>query len=263
VLSGVGGDEMFGGYPSFTRVPAAMRVGRTCGPLLRAVGPAVPYLPVPSWRAAKLQHFASAPSLSSAYRALRGYFMPSELVALAGPALREPAVWASATASLESAERTLFEAAGEETTMAAVARLETRGYLQSQLLRDLDAVSMAHGLEVRTPFVDHELQGILWPALGRHPALLRGKRLLHESLALALPSEVVTAPKRGFTLPFDTWMRGPLREPIRAGLDALADTEWVDRGAADGVWRSWERGTAHWSRPWGLAVLGRFLSQTT
>jgi asparagine synthase (glutamine-hydrolysing) len=139
--------------------------------------------------------------------------------------------------------------------------METRGFLRGQLLRDIDAMSMAHGLEVRVPFVDHELQQAVWPALGHHRRLLKGKRLLHESLAQPLPADVIKRPKRGFTLPFERWMRHDLRDSTRDGLDALASHGWIAVSAPETVWGAFERGQAHWSRAWGLAMLGRFLAE--
>jgi len=260
VLSGVGGDEVFGGYPSFERIPAGLQIGRALGPALRATG-AVAALALPAWRAAKWRHFAGDPDLESGYRALRGFLMPEELEAVLGPALGETGVREAAETAVAAAEASLFTPAGPERPLASVARMETRGFLRSQLLRDGDAVSMAHGLEVRVPFVDHELQRAVWPALGAHPSLLRGKRVLHETVPRPLPRAVTHAPKRGFTLPFAEWMRGPLREPVREGLHALASCGWIAPHAPDEVWSAWQRGQAHWSRAWGLGMLGRFLEE--
>jgi asparagine synthase (glutamine-hydrolysing) len=110
------------------------------------------------------------------------------------------------------------------------------------------------------PFVDHELMSRVWPALGRHPALMRGKRLLHESLERPLPDAVVHHPKQGFTLPFARWMRGDLEPLVRDGLQRLADDGWLSSDAPDRVWADWTAGISHWSRPWGLSVLGHFLA---
>ena len=111
------------------------------------------------------------------------------------------------------------------------------------------------------PFVDHELQHAVWPGLGQHPALARGKRLLVDSLPAPLPPAVAGQPKRGFTLPFATWIDSNLAAPTRDGLSALAEQGWITRAAADGVWSAWQRRQTHWSQPWGLAILGRFLAQ--
>ena len=257
VLSGVGGDELFGGYPSFARVPAMLQMSEVLGPVMRATGPAA-VLALPEWRAVKWQHFARDPRVEAAYRTLRGFFMPSEWPALVGPALADAT---DAVHTVEAVEEKLFAARGPESHAGSVARLETCGFLRSQLLRDIDAMSMAHGLEVRVPFVDHELQQAMWPALGQHAGLLKGKRLLHESLAHPLPSDIVNRPKQGFTLPFDSWMRGALRDSTREGLAALARQGWVSDATPDTVWKAFERGQAHWSRAWGLAMLGRFLEE--
>ena len=259
VLSGVGGDEMFGGYPSFERVPAAMKMSRVLGHAMRATG-AVATVALPAWRAAKWRHFAADPVVDEGYRALRGFFMPEEMSVLLGPALKDPATRHAAASALTDAEERMFAASGPERPVASVARLETRGFLRSQLLRDIDAVSMAHGLEVRVPFVDADLQRVVWPALGAHASLLKGKRLLHATLARPLPPEVTERPKRGFTLPFADWMRGDLKEPVRDGLAMLARSGWVERTAPDAVWAAFEGGQAHWSRAWGLGMLGRFLA---
>ena len=134
-------------------------------------------------------------------------------------------------------------------------------YLGSQLLRDLDVMSMAHGLEVRVPFVDHELALHVWPALAWHPDLMRGKRLLHESLERPLPDAIVHRPKQGFTLPFARWMNGELAPIVHDGLRRLAADGWIASGAPDRLWNDWQQGRSHWTRPWGLSVLGHFLGR--
>jgi asparagine synthase (glutamine-hydrolysing) len=257
VLSGVGGDEMFGGYPSFQRIPAAMRTARWLAPVLPVTMLAASA--VTDWRARKLQHFAGTPHAVSAYRAVRGNFMPEEWPALLGCAF-DGEVGRSAREAVAEVEARMFHPLPSETPHAAVARMETSGYLQGQLLRDIDAVSMAHALEVRVPFVDHRLAAATWPALGQYPALLDGKRLLRESVP-KMPTALAGRAKRGFTLPFDTWMRGGLRETAMRGIESSVALGWVNARAAASIWSDWERGRAHWSRPWGLAVLGRFLQE--
>ena len=261
VLSGAGGDEMFGGYPSFRRLPAAVRWKRRLDPFMRALGPIVASA-LPERLADPWRHFMSGNGrpgeIDAAYRAQRGLFMPAVLERLAGPALRD--VWADATGRLAVSESALFD--GTATTLEGdVARLETRVYLGSQLLRDLDAMSMAHSLEVRVPFVDHRLLDAVWPDLGAYPSLMQNKRLLHETLARPLPRAAVDRPKQGFTLPFARWMvEGGALEPfVRDGMRHLADEGWIASDVPDATWRSWQQGAVHWSRPWALGVLGEFL----
>ncbi len=258
VLSGAGGDEVFGGYPSFTRLPRALALKRAAGPLwpiARTVAGAF----MPARLDARWRHFAHANgSLIESYRVQRGFMLPPEIAALAGPALTDAEVWSGAAGALDCVEHTRLSAAGPERLPASIARLESSLYLQSQLLRDIDVMSMAHGLEVRVPFVDHELVAAVWPELGRHPALIAGKPLLHATLDRSLPDDVVRQPKQGFTLPFETWMRGPLAPFVRDGLRQAADTGWIADNAPDRLWREWESGATHWSRPWGVSVLGHF-----
>jgi asparagine synthase (glutamine-hydrolysing) len=256
VLSGSGGDEMFGGYPSFRRLPAAMRWKGRMQPLVPAMTPVVASL-LPERLTERWRHFmAGNGRMDAAYRTQRGLYMPAEVERLAGPALLDG--WAATTARLASVEQGLFR--GDASSLEGhVARLETRVYLGSQLLRDLDVMSMAHGLEVRVPFVDHLLLDAVWPDLGGHPSLMRNKRLLHETLKRPLPSEAVDRPKQGFTLPFARWMAADLQPFVRSGMAHLADAGWIAPGVPDATWRAWQRGAAHWTRPWALGMLGEFL----
>lgn len=258
VLSGVGGDELFGGYPSFRRIPMALRAARAAAPVWRAASPAVtavlPPRLKPRWR-----HFsASAGDFAEAYRTQRGLFLRDEIDAMAGPALRDG--WRDAAGRVDVCTRERLSAVGNESAVAAVARMESRLYMCSQLLRDIDVMAMRHGLEVRVPFVDHVLASAVWPAAGAHPALLRRKRLLSETLARPLPPGIADAPKRGFTLPFARWMKGPLAPLVRDGLDRLARAAVIAPGVPDAVWAAWQRGQITWARPWGLAVLGHFVA---
>ena len=109
------------------------------------------------------------------------------------------------------------------------------------------------------PFVDHVLLETVWPRLGSVPHLLRGKRLLHETLERPLPPDIVRRSKQTFTLPFARWMRADLAPIVREGLDWLAALGWIGFRCAGARLGAWNSGRSHWSRPWGLAVLGHFL----
>jgi asparagine synthase (glutamine-hydrolysing) len=258
VLSGAGGDEMFGGYPSFRRLPAATRWKRRLQPIAPAMTPLVSAA-LPERLTQRWQHFmAGNGRMTAAYRTQRGLFMPAELAQLAGPALRDR--WDAASTRLAHAEAALFD--GDASSPEGdVARLETRVYLGSQLLRDLDVMSMSHGLEVRVPLIDHVLLDAVWPDLGAHRSLMRNKRLLHETLTRPLPAAAVDRPKQTFTLPFARWMAADLQPFIRSGMDSLVDEGWIGAAVPDATWRAWQRGAAHWSQPWALGVLGAFLRQ--
>jgi asparagine synthase (glutamine-hydrolysing) len=258
VLSGTGGDELFGGYPSFRRLPRAMAMKRASGPAWPLIAPVAEAV-MPERLRARWRRFASSHDLADAYRVQRGFLMRDEARALAGPALRDDAVWRDANAQLDAVEHALLDPTGDELPVAGVARLESRLYLTSQLLRDIDVMAMAHGLEVRVPFVDHELLAAVWPELGFHPALLRRKELLRGTIDRALPEAFARRPKQGFTLPFAQWMNAELAPIVHDGMQRLADGGWITSDAPRQVWSAWRSRAVHWTRPWGLAVLGHSL----
>jgi asparagine synthase (glutamine-hydrolysing) len=256
IVSGIGGDEAFGGYPSFRRIPRGARLS-VVPRKLRAAGTRLVSQSSTSWRAQKLQHAAEhADDTFELYRAVRGWMMPAELMAISGPRLRDR----SLAERVDEVESQLAAAPSDAGVHATIARLESTMYMRQQLLRDADVMSMAHGLEVRVPLVDHELIGAVWPALGQHPALLRGKRLLAESLPTPLPAAITSRPKQGFTLPFARWIDGPLAEFVTAGLATAAREGWLSPDAPSAIAEAWKARACHWSRPWGLAVLGHFLN---
>jgi asparagine synthase (glutamine-hydrolysing) len=258
VLSGLGGDELFGGYPSFRRLPRFIGAGLPARAVLAAGGALAGTVPHrllgPKWRHAAV----NGSNATELYRAARGLFMPPELAALAGPRLRDDP---TAAARVDACERAWLGETSHEQPAATVARLETRGYMTAQLLRDTDAVSMAHGLEVRVPYVDATLLATIWPELGRHPALLANKELLRQvGRRLGLPALASTRRKQPFALPFAQWMRGPLNAATRVSAMELVRAGWLTEAGVDGVWEQFEHGRSHWSRPWALAVLGQFVA---
>jgi asparagine synthase (glutamine-hydrolysing) len=112
-------------------------------------------------------------------------------------------------------------------------------------------MSMAHSLEVRVPLLDDR---VVEAALAT-PSEIRnkgGKALLQQAAGLQMEG-----PKRGFTLPFDEWMRGPLRAPLRdLVLSEDLPLAWLlsARGRRD-LWDAFEQGRVHWSRPWAIGIL--------
>ena len=148
---------------------------------------------------------------------------------------------------------------------SAVSCLELRTYMLDTLLRDTDAMSMHHSLEVRVPLARSPAGGICRRAAGwRQAARRRDQGLLAEALGDLLPEEVVRQPKRTFTFPWERWLRGPLglQVALRLGgltpsLAALLDTAMVQT-----IWRSFLLGRTGWARPWSLFVLNEWVRQT-
>jgi asparagine synthase (glutamine-hydrolysing) len=255
-LSGLGGDELFGGYPhTFGGVPRVLSLVRAA----RAVpgGGALAAAALGLARGQRMRKAADAlrrpPSRASAYVACRGMFSPGEVRGLVGAE-----VWEAARARFDPvahvAERALSP---NGPAFNWVSRAELGTYTHHQLLRDTDAMSMAHSLEVRVPLLDH----LLVEAVLRLPAevKLQGegpKPLLLRAVGDLLAPEVrERRDKQGFTFPFAVWLRGPLQRHVRAALDARPAAAGLRRDAVEGVWRAFQAGRVHWSRVWALAVL--------
>jgi asparagine synthase (glutamine-hydrolysing) len=150
--------------------------------------------------------------------------------------------------------------------LTAISFAEARTYMHDVLLRDTDQMSMAHSLEVRVPLLDHCLIEYLMrlPDGHKQPAGTP-KRLLVESLNGLLPESIVRRPKQGFALPFDPWLRGPLRDfcADRLGPNGLSSRGILRPEAIHALWTAF---LAHspqvsWSRVWLLVVLESWLQQ--
>jgi asparagine synthase (glutamine-hydrolysing) len=132
--------------------------------------------------------------------------------------------------------------------------------MRNTLLRDSDSMSMAHGLELRVPFLDQALVEACFHIPGEKKLQGRSpKSLLLASLGVDLPREIVQRPKRGFTLPFERWLRGEMRSVVENTLlrDDMDHTPF-EPGATRYVWSRFLAGETSWSRPWSLFVLKRW-----
>jgi asparagine synthase (glutamine-hydrolysing) len=140
-----------------------------------------------------------------------------------------------------------------------LARLEQRGYLSYVLLRDIDAMSMAHSLEVRVPFLDRHLSSVA----SRIPWRLKlrdgvGKWVLKHALRDLLPDDILFRPKMGFGLPYQMWMRRMLEPLVRDALtrDRVRRRGVFDPDAAEALLERFYRGDDNvWRRLWTLFVL--------
>jgi asparagine synthase (glutamine-hydrolysing) len=131
------------------------------------------------------------------------------------------------------------------------------------LLRDVDFMSMSQGLEVRVPLIDHHLAKTVLALPGDWKLNGTPKKLLVDALAGSLPDEIVHRPKRGFTLPFEQWMRQELRSEVEPVLAAKRIDDGPLGGLLSGeqvrqVWDKFLQGASSWSRPWSLYVLQRW-----
>jgi len=266
-LTGLGADEMFAGYSNFRRVPRMERFSKRFGCLPkfahRPFAASLALFAGKGDRGRKLAELAAkGDSANPCF--VHPYFL---LRTLFGAAERQELFSASNfEASQQSLDRLLQDSVTASQFLDPVNRvsyLESTFYMRNTLLRDSDFMSMAHGLELRVPFLDRALVEACFSIPGNKK--LQGaspKSLLLASLGVELPREVVNRPKRGFTLPFERWLRSEMQPVVE---DTLRKTDWaqtsISPAAVREVWKRFLAGETSWSRPWSLFVLARWCQQ--
>lgn len=234
-LSGLGGDELFGGYPSFFDVPRLKQISRLpCG--LRSCLAVFGRL---GRRVAELPH-GDAMELAL----WRRRFLTDSMLADAG--LPAPAASAEPAPDLPD-------------DFSKISWAELTRYMRHLLLRDSDQMSMAVSLELRVPFLDHELVEFV---LGLPETQKRGKAmkaLLVEACRDLLPTSVYQRNKMGFGLPMDAWMRGPLGSFAEDGLREAGPRAGLAEEFILELYGRFKERKLHWTRIWSLVVLGHYL----
>jgi asparagine synthase (glutamine-hydrolysing) len=274
-LSGLGGDELFAGYPSFVDTPKLARLKVAAnflpGPLRRISSPLMKTFLAHGTSpdaAKKVSDAWEMPDLfPHPYFFTRLLFPPSGLHSLIDPLFHSSNVGPDGESLdptwLAWLERTSDQARAME-PLAGISWLEMRTYMNSILLRDTDSVSMARSLEVRVPLLDTPLVEFMC-ALPDSARVQRGqkKALLVKAMEGILPSEILQQKKRTFTLPWEEWLRTSLRPKLEASFGNLASAlvPHLQAAGVAGVWDNFLNGQTTWSRPWSLYVLNEWCRQ--
>ena len=265
-LSGLGSDEVFGGYTSF-RARSAVAQTSMAGRLLpgslrrlggRMAGFAGAMLVSPDRLRKALTAFQHPDLFPDSYFFTRLLFTPGTLAQQP----RSSASWKTLPWWCWLSDATRQSKAMDSFTR--VSWLELRSYLLNTLLRDTDTASMGNSLEVRVPFLDAPLVEYVLslPESLKAPSR-QPKRLLIAALEGIVPRQVLSQRKRTFTFPWENWLRGSLRKRVAAGLADWSPALEPELGAsfAGGVWRDFLNGRTTWSRPWSLYVLNEWVKR--
>jgi asparagine synthase (glutamine-hydrolysing) len=265
-LSGLGSDEIFGGYSTFESTPRAAFVaglGRWIpGPLRRfTAGAAVRIASGDAVRKAAAA-WRSPTDFPHAYYFTRLLFTPSRVRRLLAPYFDSKEYSGDHNNPWRARMAETSRQAAKLDSFTGVSCFELQSYMVNTLLRDTDSASMASSLEVRVPFLDHRLVEFV----GRLPKSAKYNRdvpksLLVEALSDLLPDEVVGQSKRTFTLPWEVWLRGPLGVQLSQDLANLTPPlrKYLNPRAVRGAWQNFVIGHTTWSRPWSLYVLNEWI----
>lgn len=256
-LSGLGGDELFAGYDVFKRsVDLQNKKWLNAVPkYLRSVGGELLSKAKPGVSSEKIAELMKEEKISfeTFYPLSRQVLLDGQIKEILKSKELSDNVVSEMVEGLSSMERKI----------TAVSIAEISSYMQNVLLRDTDQMSMAHALEVRVPFMDHQLVEYVLGVPDKFKGLNSPKKLLVDSLGDLLPPEIVNRPKMGFTFPWKQWMKIELRSFCEEKMISLSNRSYFNKTEVQKLWTDFLRDDPRitWSRIWYLVVLENWLQE--
>jgi len=237
-LSGLGGDEIFCGYPSFIQLPRLYKISKIFSliPFRKKIFRLLSSNNYSS--KAKIYSIFSSSSFFEAYLNYRGIFNSNQIKKIININFQIP-------------KKNL----AMKNFISKLSFLELTNYMSNQLLRDTDVFSMAHSLEIRVPFVDHKVIELVVKIPSKYKISKTPKNLLVKAVG-NLPEEIIYRKKQGFIFPFDLWMKNELKEFIEKKLiNSVFDEKFVRKLLND-----FYNKKVHWSKVWSLVVLREWIN---
>lgn len=240
-LSGLGGDELFGGYSSFFLVPEMLKF-KNFKFFFKIISNFLK-----EDKKDKLNYFLSNPLFEGAFFTVRGIYFPDKLKKI----LKYKNLNFNPLNYLEEIiKKENFE---NENLINKISILELRTYMHNQLLRDTDNFSMCNSLEVRVPLIDPYLLEFSF-SMDSHYRI--GKKILKDLMKNYLPCEIIKKAKKGFFFPIERWLKKDLRDFLMEGLEM--DT-FFDKREVMKLYKKFESRNIHWSRIWAISILNHYL----
>lgn len=256
-LSGLGGDELFGGYEVFNRAIAIKQKAwmNAVPRMFRTMGAGI--MNKKTIAAEKKASFLTKPILNFDYfyPLSRSVYNDTQVQLLSGINQLPFNPVYKAVRTLNTDERNHL--------ISKCSQAEITTYMQNVLLRDADQMSMAVALEVRVPFLDYKLVEYVLALEDKHKSLLSPKKLLTDSLKDLLPDEIVNRKKMGFVLPWKHWLKNELKSFCEQNLHELGKRSNINEKYLMSLWDRFlhDDPMITWSRIWHLVVLGHWLNK--
>lgn len=261
-LSGLGGDELFSGYPVFRQMEQLndKKWLQSWPKEFRKLAASVNSMIRPSVQSQKLKEVLSLDhfELENLYPISRQLYFEKELSRILNVPIEANRV-------LEIAKNMLaFKTAGSKLqSQSKVSVLEFNTYMQNVLLRDADQMSMAHALEIRVPFLDHKLVELVLSIPSSQKLSGFPKQLLVESMGDLIPEAVYNRSKMGFVLPWEKWLKNEMKELVVEKLDFLVSTNLFNKSKISELWNKFLGNSPemNWVKIWSFVVLANWIQE--